>query len=131
MALLYNTDTAVEQNNKITSKEEYSYNLMPFSHSVIADETFVVTQDFILTGIYFRASSGQTGVGIDTDEWMDVTIKGMLIRGCKAAAIVDTSDSQSSFCHIPNWLVQRGDIIEFEIQGNGGTAGATLVGYLL
>ena len=130
MSLLYNTETAVPQDVKIQKQEYQNFNLSPATYWSLSDDTQEVTDDFIVTGIYFRATAGDAA--LDSMGSMDVSFGDITIKGCKAESLAGLSTCDSSYCPLPNWLIKKGTIITFTLSSiAGGAAGATVTGYLL
>lgn len=137
MGIIYNEDTAVSPNFKITNKSNYSYlsenNIEQteqnenVSYYRSSDGTVTVTEDFVLTDINGSVNCGDNaGLGAAS---VSISYKGNTIYRLGVSSEVGESASQASNAKFPNWKIKKGDTFAYSITNTHGSASASIIGY--
>ncbi len=150
MGLIYNEETAVRrdlktqldietsflnENNIVGRESDIQTNI--FSHNKvnsgagISDETYILTEDIILTEI--TASLTCEAVAGGNFAVFACYINGELIFNHSVFSSATEPQSQFLKCDIPNWNIKKGSIFLTETNGKAGSGGLSIVwkGYTL
>lgn len=98
-----------------------------WSYTATADDTHVIDQDVIITGIATSVRCADSTGSSNASAY--ITIKGTQIRGAMVEGDDSTGVAQTLFIPIPNWLLRAGEEITVNISTSDGTASVSIIGY--
>ena len=149
MPLSFNKNTSVEQDYRIaedaTSKyltqnqivgRDYAIQTEPFfwatAESSDTTDSFTLTQDIVLTGLYLSATGGNTDDEMRVAAYLnDISVTTNLIADITGKGGTNETGSISIFIPLPNWFLKAGTIlIAYYNETGNGWGSCSFIGYL-